>query len=99
MAIKQSINFGIQLYGDGVATSITVTLATAAMSFNSPTGQALLAGFTVGALVPTGVVNTYSSDGTTTTATLGLLGLTVTFNFVNALAAGTTPIIYGTLVF
>jgi hypothetical protein len=99
MAIKQSIGFVIQLHGDGASTSITLTLATAAMAFSSPNGQGLVSGFDIASLVPTAVANLSCSDGTGVTGSIGVLGLTLTLNFSTALAANTDPYVNGTFIF
>jgi hypothetical protein len=99
MAIKQSINFGLQLHGDGTSTSIAVNLTTAAVSFASPTGQALAEGFAIGSVEPTAVTNLICSDNTiTVTGSVGLLQ-PMTLTFSSALAANTDYIITGTLIF
>jgi|SRR5579863_4844907 len=100
MSIKQSLNFGLQVHGDGSSTSITVTLATAPISFASPTGQDLTPSFALGSLVPTGVTELSCSDNSiTVTGSIGVLGLSMTLNFSSALANNTDYTVYGTLLF
>jgi hypothetical protein len=100
MAIKQSLNFGLQLHGDGTSTTITLTLATAPVSFASPTGQDLTPTFALGSLAVTGVTGLSCSDNTiTVTGTIGVLGLSMTLTFSSALAANTDYIISGTFLF
>lgn len=100
MAIKQSVNFALQLRGDGTGTSITVALTTAPISYYAPNGQAIQPGFVITSLLPTSVSNLSCSDGTlVSSASLNLLDLTVAINFATPLADGTDPTVYGTLVF
>jgi hypothetical protein len=99
MSLKQSLNFGLQIHGDGSSTSITVTLATAPISFASPTGQDLTPSFALGGLVPTGVTELSSSDSSTVTGSIGLLGLTMTLTFSAAPANGADVTVLGTLLF
>lgn len=99
MAIKQSLNFGLQVYGDGTSTSLTVTLATSALDFTTPTGGALQPAFLISSLVPTGVTNLSCSDGTGVTGSIGLFGLTMTLTFATALALGSFPAVTGTFIF
>jgi hypothetical protein len=100
MAIKQSLNFGLQLHGDGTSTSVTLTLSTSPMSFSSPTNQDMTPSFALGSLTVTGVTELSCSDNTiTVTGSVGMMGATLTLNFSSALAASTDYTVYGTLLF
>lgn len=98
MSVKQSLNFALQVRGDGASTSITIALTTAAMSYYAPNGQTLQPGFLITSLLPSNVDNIVCGGGYTATASIGLLN-TMTINFNTAITNSQDIIVYGTLIF
>lgn len=102
MAIKQSISFGISFIGDGAATSIMVTVATAPFTLQYPlveSSGAASTKFDITTLTVTGVSHLTSDDGQAVTATVGVLGTTITFTWPNAPTSGARVLVSGYLEF
>jgi len=88
--------------GDGSSTSITITVATAALVMQFPlvrSSDEASTKFDLTSLTVTNAVNLISSDGQTISATVGLLGATITFDWPIAVPNGTRVTVYGDLVF
>jgi len=102
MTIKQSISFGIAFIGDGTSKSITITVATAPLTLQYPlveSSGAASTKFDVTTLTVTGIINLSSDDGQAVTATVGLLGATITFTWPNAPTSGARVLVSGYLAF
>lgn len=102
MAMHQSVQFGINVVGDGSATSITITLATAAITFQYPlvgNNAQLSTKFDVGSLTPTSLDSIVSGDGQTVSYSIGLLGTTITFTWPIAISDHTNVFLYGNMNF
>jgi hypothetical protein len=102
MAMKSSIGFSMDVVGDGAATSITVTVASAPIIFQFPlvhTSDQASSKFDITALTVTNLLNLVSTDGQTITGSVGLLGTTLTFTWPIAVTNNTKIVVYGDLVF
>lgn len=102
MAIKQSVSFGISFIGDGSASSIMVTVATAPFSLQFPlveSSGAASTKFDITTLTVTGVTHLSSDDGQAVTASVGVLGTTITFTWPNPPTSGARVIVSGFLEF
>lgn len=94
MAIKTTLNFRLTAYGDGTATVFTAASATAPYQFNEAGDSSISTGVNLSSVAPSSVqaLTTNLPDGSGgtvgVTASLGLLGVSVTYTLASAPPVG-----------